>query len=332
MSKIQLILIKNKVQYDISQLVNQVKWSGKQGSAPRTLQFTLLNDNNLTKSGINIEDGHTCIFKYDGSEVFRGIILRQDENSSGKKATYKAYDLGIYLSNNKDTFSFTNKRADQIFKNICKRYGIAVGNVANTKYVIGELIQSKKKAWDCFLSALSKTYKHTGKRYYIRAEKGKLSLLQHSDDVVDIIAETGVNILDYKKTKSYEKSVTRVVCYNDDNSLVTSAKNNSLESKIGIFQDVINYDDEKTTAQLKKLCQTTLSEESKITHSVNISVLGNVKLISGRCLNVIIKPLGISRKFYIDSDDHTFNYDGTYETNLTLNIYNETEWKDDKDD
>lgn len=332
MSKIQLILIKNKVQYDISQLVNQVKWSGKKGSAPRTLQFTLLNDNNLTKSGINIEDGHTCIFKYDGSEVFRGIILRQDENSSGKKAIYKAYDLGIYLSNNKDTFSFTNKRADQIFKNICKRYGITVGSVANTKYVIGELIQSKKKAWDCFLSALSKTYKHTGKRYYIRSEKGKLSLLKRSDDVVDIIAETGVNILDYKKTKSYEKIVTRVVCYNDDNSLVTSAKNTSLESKIGIFQDVINYDDEKTTAQLKKLCQTTLSEKSKITHSVSISVLGNVKLISGRCLNVIIKPLGISRKFYIDSDTHTFNYDGTYETSLTLNIYNETEWKDDKDD
>lgn len=332
MSKIQLILIKNKVQYDISQLVNQVKWSGKKGSAPRTLQFTLLNDNNLTKSGINIEDGHTCIFKYDGSEVFRGIILRQDENSSGKKATYKAYDLGIYLSNNKDTFSFTNKRADQIFKNICKRYGITVGSVANTKYVIGELIQSKKKAWDCFLSALSKTYKHTGKRYYIRSEKGKLNLLKRSDDVVDIIAETGVNILDYKKTKSYEKIVTRIVCYNDDNSLVTSAKNTSLESKIGIFQDVINYDDEKTTAQLKKLCQTTLSEKSKITHSVSISVLGNVKLISGRCINVIIKPLGISRKFYIDSDTHTFNYDGTYETSLTLNIYNETEWKDDKDD
>lgn len=332
MSKIQLILIKNKEQYDISQLVNQVKWSGKKGSAPRILQFTLLNDNNFTKSGINIEDGHTCIFKYDGSEVFRGIILRQDENSSGKKATYKAYDLGIYLSNNKDTFSFTNKRADQIFKNICKRYGITAGSVANTKYVIGELIQSKKKAWDCLLSALSKTYKHTGKRYYIRTEKGKLNLLQRSDDVVDIIAETGINIMDYKKTKSYEKTVTRVVCYNDDNSLVTSAKNTSLESKIGIFQDVINYDDEKTTAQLKKLCQTTLSEESKITHSVSISVLGDVNLIAGRCLNVIIKPLGISRKFYIDSDDHTFNYDGTYETSLTLNIYNETEWKDDKDD
>lgn len=332
MAKIQLILIKDKVQYDISQLVNQVKWSGKKGSAPRTLQFTLMNDDKQSKSGIDIEKGHTCIFKYDGCEVFRGIILRQDENSSGKKGAYKAYDLGVYLSNNKDTFSYTNKRADQIFSNLCKRYGISVGSVANTGYVIGELIQSKKKAWDLLLSALSKTYKHTGKRYYIRSEKGKLSLLKRSDDVVDIIAETGVNILDYKKTKSYEKIVTRVVCYNDENSLVASAKRTDIESKVGIFQDVVSYDDEKSTAQLKKLCQTTLDEESKVSHSVSITLLGYVGLLSGRCLNVIIKPLGISRLFYIDSDSHTFKSDGTYQTQLTLNIYNENEWKDDGDD
>lgn len=332
MPKIQLILIKNKVQYDISQLVNQVKWSGKKGSAPRTLQFTLMNDDKQSKSGIDIEQGHTCIFKYDGNEVFRGIILRQDENSSGKKGSYKAYDLGIYLSNNKDTFSYTNKRADQIFNNLCKRYGIPVGSVANTGYVISELIQSKKKAWDLLLSSLSKTYKHTGKRYYIRSDKGKLSLIKRSDDVINLIAETGVNILGYKKTKSYEKIVTSVVCYNDDNSLVASAKRNDIESKIGIFQDVVSYDDEKSTAQLKKLCQTTLNEESKVTHSVSITVIGNVGLLSGRCLNVIIKPLGMSRQYYIDSDDHTFKSDGTYQTQLTLNIYNENEWKDDDDE
>lgn len=332
MAKIQLILIKDKIQYDISQLVNLVKWSGKKGSAPRTLQFTLLNDKKFQRAGINIEKGHSCIFKVDGAERFRGIILKQDENSSGKKATYKAYDLGIYLSNNKDTFAFTNKRADQIFTNICKRYGIPIGSVANTGYVIGELIQSKKKAWDYLLATLSKTYKHTGKRFYIRADKGKLNLLKRSDDLIDLIAETGVNILDYKKTKSYEKIVTRVVCYNDGNSLVASAKKSSLESKIGIFQEVVNYDDEKNIAQLKRLCQTILQEKSKVTHSVIVSLIGNVAYLSGKCLNVIIEPLSVSRKFYIDCDTHTFKSDGSYETSLTLNIYDENEWKDEKNE
>lgn len=332
MSKLQLILIKNKVQYDITQLVDNVKWSGKKGSAPRTLTFSLLNDNNQSKSGIDIEKGHTCIFKYDGTELFRGIILRQDESSSGKKGSYKAYDLGIYLSNNKDTFSYTNKRADQIFRNLCSRYGISVGEVANTGYTIGELVQSKKKAWDLLLNALSKTYKHTGKRYYIRAGKGKLNLIKRSDNVIDIIAETGRNILSYKKTKSYEKIVTRVVCYNDNNSLVASAKRSDIESKVGIFQDVVNYDDEKSTGQLKKLCQTTLKEESKVAYTVSITLLGSTKLISGSCVNVVIKPLGMSRKYYIDSDTHTFKADGTYQTQLSLNLYNENEWKEDKDD
>lgn len=332
MSKIQLILIKDKVQYDISQLVNTVKWAGKKGSAPRTIDFTLINDKNLETSGIDIEKGHTCIFKYDGTELFRGIILKQAETASGKKTSYKAYDLGIYLSNNKDTLTFKNKRADQIFKNVCKKYGLKTDKIANTGYVIAEHIQSKKKIWDCLLSSLAKTYKHTGKRYYIRASKGALSLLKRSEDMVDIIAETGVNILDYKRTKSYEKIITRIVCYNDDNKLVASSSNSSLEKKIGIFQDEVNYDDEKNTAQLKKLCKTVLDEKSKITHTVNLTLIGNVNFISGRCLNVIIKPLGISRKFYIDSDTHTFDYNGTYKTQLSLNIFNEKEWKESDED
>lgn len=320
------------MQYDITQLVNSVKWDGKKGSAPRTLQFIILNDDNLNRAEIDIESGHTCIFKVDGSEVFRGIILKQTESDSGKKASYKAYDLGIYLSNNKDTFSYTNKRADQIFKSICAKYGISVDTVANTGYVIGEHIQSKKKAWDCLLSALSKTYKHKGTRYYIRADKGKLSLLKRSDDVIDYIIETGVNIYNYNRTKSYEKIITRIVCYNDDNELVASAKKTSLENRIGIFQDEVSYDDEKNTAQLKKLCQTTLDEKSKIEHTLKLTVRGNVNFISGRCVNVIIKPLNISRKFYIDSDSHSFSHDGNYKTSLSLNIYNENEWKDAKDD
>lgn len=332
MSKLQLILIKNKVQYDITQLIDSVKWSGKKGSAPRTLAFNLLNDNNQERAGIDIEQGHTCIFKYDGNELFRGIILRQDETSSSKKASYKAYDLGIYLSNNKDTFSYTNKRADQVFQNLCNRYGIPIGEVANTGYTIGELIQSKKKAWDLLLNALAKTFSHTGKRYYIRAEKGKLSLFRRSDDVVNVVAETGTNIISYKRTKSYEKIVTRVVCYNDENSLVASAKRSDIESRVGIFQNVLSYDDEKSTAQLKKLCQSTLDEESKGTHSLSITLIGNTDLISGCCINVIIKPLEISRKYYIDSDTHSFNADGSYTTQLTLNLYDENEWKDDDDE
>lgn len=332
MSNIQLILIKNKVQYDISQLVSSVKWSGKKGSAPRTLDFTLINDKNFQTAGIDIEDGHTCIFKYAGKELFRGIILKQSENASGKKASYKAYDLGIYLSNNKDTLTFKNKRADQIFKSICKKYGIKTGTVVNTGYVIAEHIQSKKKIWDCLLSALAKTYKHTGKRYYIRSDKGTLSLLRRAEDMVDIIAETGGNMLDYKRTKSFEKIVTRIVCYNDDNKLVASAKNSGLEKKIGIFQDEVSYDDEKNTAQLKKLCSTILNEKSKISHTLTLTLIGNVNFISGRCLNVIIKPLGISRKFYIDSDTHTFDYNGTYKTQLSLNIFNEKEWKESDED
>lgn len=327
MIDIQLVLIKGKSKYDITELTESVSWSGKKGSAPRTLQFTIINDKNFHEPFIDIEDGWHVIFKTNGSERFRGIILRVDDTSSSKKATYKAYDVGIYLANNKDTFSFKNKTATQIFKSICKRFGLKTDTVVDTKYVIGELISQNKSVWDCLLSALSKTYKHTGVRYYIRAKNGKLSLLRRSDKVIDYIIETGVNVESYSQTKSLEKIVTRVVIYNDKNKLVTSAKDEDIENKIGIFQSVESYDDDKSIAQLKKLCKSTLDKNKKIQHTLTLTVCGNVNFKSGNCVKVMIRPLNISKKFYIDSDTHTFSASKGYLCQLSLNAYNEKEWK-----
>lgn len=329
MANIQLILIKNKKQYDISEFLVEARWSGKKGSAPRTLEFSLVTDNHFNHPKIDIENS-TChiIYKVNGEELFRGIILKQNDNASSKKSSYKAYDNAVYLSNNKDTLCYKNKTASYIFRSICKRYGLSYDKIDNTKYVIKELVQQKKTIWDCILEALSRTYKHTNKKYYVRSKKGKLSLIRRNNHTIKYIIETGVNIQDYSLIKSYEKVVTRVVIYNDKNKLVASAKDRNLERKIGIFQSVENYDDDKNKAQLKKLCESTLNKSKKIEHTLSITVNGNVNFVSGDCVQVIIKPLNIAKKYYIDSDTHTFNAQGSYTTSLSLNAFNENDWGD----
>lgn len=95
MAKISLILIKGTQGYDISDLVIQLKWSGRKGSSARTLEATLLDDDghDNARAGVNVEEGHQCIFSYDGVELFRGIIMKQGQTQK-KQLTFKAYDNG----------------------------------------------------------------------------------------------------------------------------------------------------------------------------------------------------------------------------------------------
>ena len=98
---INLIILKGQQGYDITQLIEQVQWSGRKGSSARTLTAQLVDDDGYlhARSGIDVEEGHQCLFWYNGQELFRGMIMTQTQNDK-KKLTFKAYDNGIYLANN----------------------------------------------------------------------------------------------------------------------------------------------------------------------------------------------------------------------------------------
>ncbi|MBQ3009667.1 MAG: hypothetical protein IJD81_00600, partial [Oscillospiraceae bacterium] len=123
---------------DITQLVETIKWAGRRGSPTRTLTISLLDDDGYKheRSGIDIEQGWQCIFKHNGRELFRGIFMTQG-NSNSKTSEYKAYDNGIYLSNNRDTFVYESKTATDVFYDVCTRFGLPTGDVAACSYIAG---------------------------------------------------------------------------------------------------------------------------------------------------------------------------------------------------
>ena len=123
---LKFILVKLKVGYDISDIVEKVTWSGRKNSPARSVQLQLLDDPDLgegNRPDIDVYEGHHLIFLEDDKELFRGIIMSQSR-SQDRKLTVTAYDSAIYLSNNKDSFSYTKKTLTEIFLDICKRYGL----------------------------------------------------------------------------------------------------------------------------------------------------------------------------------------------------------------
>lgn len=210
MAKIQLLVVKDKKTIDMTNLVQSVRWSGRKGSSARTITVTMIDDDGYrhARSGIDVADGNQCVFLVDGKERFRGILMNQNQGDK-KQLKFKAYDNGIYLANNKDTFVYKNKTADQVFSDVCSRFGIPTGEVAKCSYKIPELTKSKTTGQDAVLDALGLDYKATGTRHFISSDKGKLSLLQRKDQVISFVVDGDANLYGYSYTKALSPSNPR---------------------------------------------------------------------------------------------------------------------------
>lgn len=320
MSDINLILYRDGKTYDISELVESIKWKGRKGSAARSVSISLL-DCKGAQSGIDVTKGHQLIFSYKGKELFRGMIMSQQQSESFKMPI-TAYDNGIYLSNNKDTFVYENKTVHDIFIDVCKRFGVKYSDVAKTSYKIPELTKSKTTAWDAILDAISQDFKATGTKYYVNSSKGVLSLIKRRENILQWVLETGGNIMSYTYKKSIEDIKTRLKILSDEDKVYAVKKNTELEKKIGIFQDIEKKDDDLSEAKLQEHIKETLKEISTPEISLSVEALGIPDVISGVGVYVIIDELGIKRTFYVDEDTHTFK-GGSHTMNLTLNSVNE---------
>lgn len=328
---VSLILLKGTQGSDITQLVEKIKWKGRKGSSSRTLSATLMDDDGYkhARSGIDVEAGNQCIFSVDGQERFRGILMSQSQNNK-KQLTFTAYDNGIYLANNKDTFQYENKTASDIFKDCCKRFNIPTGEVASCSYKIPELTKPKTTAFDAITDALSLDFDATGIRHYVSSDKGKLSLLTRRENILQWVIEVGKNLVDYNYSKSIEDIKTRMKMISKEGTTIAEKAVASLESKIGIFQDIEQPDESLTTAQVNALISSMLEEKSTPKRSLSITAPGIADVISGIGVYIIIPELGLSRTFYVDEDTHTFE-DNKHTMSLKLNFANDLSKEEKKD-
>ena len=247
--------------------------------------------------------------------------MTQTQNNR-KRLTFKAYDNGIYLANNKDTFTYENKTASDVFRDCCTRFGLPMGEVAECSYKIPELTKPKTTAFDTIADALSLDFDATGIRHYVASSKGKLSLLTRRENIMQWVIEVGQNITTYSYTRSIEDIKTRVKMVSKEGTTVAEKKNAALEKRIGVFQEIDQPDESLTTAQVNDLIASILEEKSTPERTLNVEAVGIAEVISGIGVYIIIPELGLSRTFYVDEDTHTFK-DNMHTMTLKLNYAND---------
>ena len=323
-SYVKLIIRKDGVPYDMTKLVVSAKWRGRTGTPSRSLEVTLLDEAMPLRPRAKTSPikGQTITFLWRGKVLFRGMIMRQEQSSKGTM-TITATDLGRYLSNNKDTFTYTDVTAGVVFKDVCERFKIPVGAIADTKHVIPELTAPSTTGWDVICDALEQTYKATGERFAVICVEGEeMQLLERRDSRLQWYVETKRNVSSYTMTKSIENIKTRLKLLSSEGEVVAEAKDEDLEERLGLFQEVENADDEMTEAQLTEYVKSTLDVLRIPNDTLRVNVLGKTDVITGACVHVRIPEINVAAKYYVDEDSHTFE-GNAHTMDLTLKLGNE---------
>lgn len=297
----------NKV-YDVSTMVQSGQIKGSKYKTARSLNISLLNTDRGLHSSFSFEEGQLLVFKWNKDELFRGDI-----HSIGKDKTQTdtilAYDSMIYLLNNYESYVFENKKASEIAQKICSDFGIEIGTIADTGYVIPLLVfDGSKNAYDIMMQALELTRKQIGVNHYIYSMEGKFNLIKRVEQLRKWVIEDGCNLIDYSYKSSIENTFTKVKLVHEENdtTIIATAENGDLQKKFGMIQYFEKVTDSVTQAQLNERAKATMSEKGVKSKTLSLTALGITDVISGSAIHVIEENLNIAKGFFVDEDTHSF--------------------------
>ena len=285
---------------DISELIEQIKWSGDTKQVARTIQFTIAKNK-------KDKDFPTVVID-EGAE-----IIMQDD--SGKVETYLAYDLMFYI-NNSDVNKIFEGTPETIVPGICTELGIESGTMAATGVNISSMPCFGKKAYEAIMMAYTAAAKQNGSKYIpLMTNINKVSVLEKGT-LCGAVMTGDYNLIEATYKSTLQKLVNRVLITDKNNNVIKTVEDAASIQKYGLVQRVLKQNDgEDATTQAKKMLVTV---ESSATVS---GVPNDFRAVSGYSIIVQETDTGLYGQFYIESDTHTFSC-GKAQMDLTLAFEN----------
>lgn len=310
----QQLLIQNRNTVFEPVVQDGVTWTTERKGAAGKLEFKVLKDNI-----INFEEGNPVAFKVDNTNLFYGFVFKKKRDKE-KIITTTAYDQLRYLKN-KDTKTYTNKRADELVQMIANEYQLNTGVLENTGYVIAKKAESNQSLFDIILNALDETIRNRKEMYVLYDDYGKICLknLERMKVGLVIDEETGENY-DYESSiDSDTYNQIKLTCDNSDTGKreIYIARDSSNIEKWGVLQyfDTI---DEKTNGAVK--ARALLDLYNQKTRSLEIkNALGDIRVRGGSLIivNLDLGDIKLKNFMLVEKAKHTFK-DGEHFMDLTL--------------
>ena len=330
-----LIETTNKKVYEISELVKSAEWSDTLNDGCSKFTFSYL------ANGLNIDNGTIVRFRYNGANIFYGVVFKH-EHAKNKVVTITAYDLLRYCKA-KDTIVIKGDTATTLAKRMCNYFGIPVGTLANTGYVLPTDAQSDKTWLDIMYSAIGDTLRTTGRWYALRDEFGSICLRNLTALETNLILGDESACYDYSYSKSIDDDSYNEIKLAVDNEVtgkrdIYIAKDSAAISKYGLLQyfDVMSFNTTETsgtsssatgeTESERKAKETVKKAEKEArkkaitlqmvnallslyngeTESFSMSCIGNTKIRAGSSFHAYLPEMGINKRLIVKTATHTF--------------------------
>ncbi len=274
--------------------------------APGKLKFTVVKDH-----VISFLEGDAVKLNVDGVDLFYGFVFTKSRaGDCPYLIEVVAYDQLRYFKN-KDTYVYANKKANEVVEMIAADFGLQVGTLADTGYVIAARTEENVTLFDMVENALDETLQGTTQMYVLYDRVGKLTLENLEQMKLDLLLDADT-IGGYTYTSSIDSQTYNQVKCTFDNKDTGAREIYIAKDPTNIGQwGLLQYTDTvELSASGATKAEAILDLYNQKTRNLTVTnALGDVRVRAGSSLVVMLNlgDITIQRYLMVETVTHTFS-------------------------
>ncbi|MGN0512736.1 MAG: hypothetical protein ACI4GD_00560 [Lachnospiraceae bacterium] len=301
---------------DITKYVSTLTWQGTATQVSRTADIVLAsNPYDKTFKSPEIVNGDIIKFT-EGSETYVGVCTGMQKTGEIGTITYNTKDFMHYLLRGSYSKKFKNKTPEAIAKKICTDIGVPVGNLSATKIHLAKLTCDGVAPYNGIVKAYNRASKKC-ENYYMPVMDGKKLCVKLKWEECGVQLEDTMTSTEY--TENTESVVNQVVIYTEKGDKAGVVKNQKSISKYGLYQETYTKEKGVNAKTAANHMLHGITKEAKVS-----DVIGDVRAKAGYAIRIKDKATGLTGKYYITSDTHTWE-NGRHTMSLDLTFEKERE-------
>ena len=314
--------------YNITNAVSRIVWKGSASEAARSVDFDYINapyDKTVNLPTIATGD-YISLEDSKESEIFFGQIFGVEKSSQTGTITFTAYDMMKHLLESTGQYNFKNLMAEAIASQVCADIQVPIRHLHPTGVNIASMICDKMKMYDIVMAAYTKAHKITGDKYFAMIYKRGLGVYKTEWVVKGFILSESTNIYASSISERMDDIKNKVLIFDNKGKQIGEVKDDGSVKKFGIFQEIYSKEEgiDPTTGAKNLL-------KIKPTQAIKISAIGDINCLSCYFVQVKDTATGLSGKYWIASDSHTFE-NGVHKMELELRFDSLMDTKDIKEE
>lgn len=306
---------------EITEFITDLSISGSLSEVSRSVNCSIIYPMlDRFQSKNQISPGTHVWIHLDNQEIFRGIVIDRDLNSSDS-LSFTAYDYAYYLTRNTITKNFKNITADNAVKQLLREIDLKHDYIISSAIKINYIMESES-----VYEGIQNLYKQVGdmnhKEYFTYMNRDKVCVgelgREFAPEIIrpcrDVFTGDG-NMLSFQYRDSMDSMINKVIIYDENNNYKGVVQNDYNIKHYGTLQD--NY----TVEEKKDPYIVARNMMSDIEREFNCEVVGDYNYITGKSVYLRLPNINHLNGaiMHIIGDSHTWDMDsGKFFTQLQL--------------